>query len=119
MNIMVSPVNLVLNWMYNGSQEPYGLEILGKKRKEKDRKIENLWKTEKKDIFVLSSFIYQLSIYLVPEAIFYFILIFFNSKNHTYGWCLTQKSLKKKKEKKNKAICSNFFSCFVWVDGLG
>ena len=103
MNRMVSPVNLVLNWMYNGSQEPYGLEILGKKRKEKDRKIENLWKTEKKDIFVLSSFIYQLSIYLVPEAIFYFILIFFNSKNHTYGWCLTQKSLKKKKRKKKES----------------
>ena len=26
---------------------------------------------------------------------------------------------KKRKEKKKKAICSNFFSCFVWVDGLG
>lgn len=36
MNRMVFPVNLVLNWMYNGSQEPYGLENLGKKRK-KDR----------------------------------------------------------------------------------
>lgn len=42
MNRIVFPVNLVLNWMYNGSQEPYGLENLGKKRKEKERKIENL-----------------------------------------------------------------------------
>ena len=38
MNRMVSPVNLVLNWMYNGSQEPYGLENLGKKKKRKRKK---------------------------------------------------------------------------------
>lgn len=104
MNRMVFPVNLVLNWMYNGSQEPYGLENLGKKQKRKRKKDREPVK-KRKERYICIIVIHIPTLHLIGSR-----GNFFNSKNHTYD------SASHKNLYLFLAISSNFLSWFVWVD---
>ena len=107
MNRMVSPVNLVLNWMYNGSQEPHGLENLGKKKRKRKKDREPVKKRKERYIYII--------VIHIPTLPFNWFQwqFFFNGKNHTYD------SVLHKNLYLFLAISSNFLSWFVWVDGLG
>ena len=108
MNRMVSPVNLVLNWLYNGSQEPHGFREPGEKKKRKRKKDREPVK-KRKERYICIIVIHIPTLHLIGSGGNFF----FNSKNHTYDTVLH----------KNLylflAISSNFLSWFVWVDGLG